>query len=102
MHVNWSIKFNNVTRKTHQLKGKPENITTFPERLNCRAEIVRISIHSGQDQDSGGVIKRSDLQAMKFIYVGLENFKLNVYDLPEIWQNNISTYVKIHLLRNIC
>jgi len=54
MHVNWSIKFNNVTRKTHQLKGKPENITTFPERQNCQncqARNCEISIRSGQDQE---------------------------------------------------
>ena len=95
MHVNRCIKFNNVTRKTHQLKGKPENITLFQKDKIVRLEIVRNldSLRTG----SGGVIKRSDLQAMKFIYVGLENFKSDVYDLPEVVQKHISTYVKIHL-----
>ena len=50
--------------------------------------------------------KRSDLQTMKFMYVGLVIFKSNVFVpagdlLPVTYWKNTSTYVKIHLSSNI-
>ena len=44
--------------------------------------------------------KRSDVQAMKFIYVGLENFKLDVYvptcDLLKKIQAHVAIYLFTH------